>query len=211
MTLVALPSPAAFDYSHRGDYPDTRPIITVEFAAADTHGVLLGAHRTGVLVDSGADLTILEYGVAVALGLDLRDEARHPRVGIGGIAGGLLCARATIMAELCGSWLTIPVMFPVPPRVGLPPPNVQNCLGRDGVFDHVGFAFGRAEKAVYHVMDKTRDTHHALQFPRRRRPAGVFSCEARSPLRGARFVVGDTVCPHGHHAQQEKIAEASGR
>jgi hypothetical protein len=151
VTLVELPSPAAFDYSHKGDYPDSRPIITLEFAATDPNGVLLGAHRTGVLVDSGADLTILENGVASALGLDLSDEESYPRGRIGGIAGGLIVAGATIMAELCGRWFTIPVVFAVPPRAGLPAPNVQNCLGREGVFDYVGFAFGRAEKAVYCV------------------------------------------------------------
>lgn len=143
MTLVALPEPADFSYSHKGDYPDSRPIITVEFAATDAHGVLLGAYRTGVLVDSGADLTILEYGVSMALGLDLSDRAKHPLGQIGGIAGGLTCVSATIMAEFCGHWFEIPVLFPMPPR------PVQNCLGREGVFDHVGFAFGRAEKAVY--------------------------------------------------------------
>jgi hypothetical protein len=151
VTLVELPSPAAFDYSHKGDYPNERPIITVEFAATDANGVLLGAHRTGVLVDSGADLTILESTVAVEIGLDLRDEAKHPRGTIGGIAGGLVVASASVMIELCGDWLTIPVVFPVPHAAGVPAPEVQNCLGREGVFDHVGFAFGRAEKAVYCV------------------------------------------------------------
>jgi hypothetical protein len=143
VTLVPLPSPAAFDYSHRGDYPDHRPIITVEFAATDSHGALLGAHRTGVLVDTGADLTLLEYGVSLALGLDLSDGARYPKQRIGGIAGGLECASATILAELCGRWFEIPVVF------ALPPHNVQNLLGREGVLDRVGFAFGRAERAVY--------------------------------------------------------------
>jgi hypothetical protein len=143
VTLVALPSPAAFNYSHRGDYPDGRPVITVEFATTDRHGVLLGAYRTGVLVDTGADLTLLEYSVSLALGLDLSDRARYPKRRIGGIAGGLDCASATIMAELCGRWFEIPVVF------ALPPYNVQNLLGREGVLDYVGFAFGRAEKAVY--------------------------------------------------------------
>jgi hypothetical protein len=150
VTLVELTSPAAFDYSHKGDYPDSRPVVTVELAATDSDGVLLGTHRTGVLVDSGADLTILENGVASAVGLDLGNEASHPRSGLGGIAGGLVVASATIMIELCGDWLTIPAVFPVP-WMGQPAPDVQNCLGREGVFDHVGFAFGRAEKAVYCV------------------------------------------------------------
>lgn len=142
MTLTALPNPAAFSYTHRGDYED-RPIVTVEFASVDSRGVLLGSYKTGVLVDSGADVTILEYDVAMALALDLADQARYPRGPIGGIAGGLICAKAEIMAELCGRWFRIPAMFPVPHR------GVQNCLGRAGVFDHIGFALGRAEKAVY--------------------------------------------------------------
>lgn len=139
MTLIALPSPAAFDYTHRGDYED-RPIVTVEFAAVDARGVLLGAYQTGVLVDSGADRTLLGYDVSMALGLDLTEA---PKERVDGIAGGIVCAQTMIMAELCGRWFRIPAMFPVPP-VG-----VQNCLGRAGVFDHVGFALGRAEKAVY--------------------------------------------------------------
>jgi hypothetical protein len=143
VTLVALPSPAAFNYSHRGEYSNSRPVITVEFAATDSHGVLLGSYRTGVLVDTGADLTLLEYGVSVALGLDLSDRTKYPKRKIGGIAGGLDCASATIKAELCGKWFEIPVVF------ALPPHSVQNLLGREGVLDHVGFAFGRAEDAIY--------------------------------------------------------------
>jgi hypothetical protein len=150
VTLVELPNPAAFDYSHKGDYPDSRPVVTVELAATDANGVLLGAHRTGVLVDSGADLTMLENGVALTLGLDLSDEVRHPRKALGGIVGGLVVADATVMVELCGNWLTIPAAFPVP-WGGRPAPDVENLLGREGVFDHIGFAFGRAEKAVYCV------------------------------------------------------------
>jgi hypothetical protein len=146
VTLVALPSPAVFNYSHKGDYSESSgngPVITVEFAMTDPDGFLLGADRTGVVVDSGADVTMLNYRVAEALGLDLTDEERYPRQRAIGIAGGVPCAGAWILADLCDRWFEIPVMFAMPGY------NVRNLLGRRGVFDRIQFAFGHADEAVY--------------------------------------------------------------
>lgn len=147
MTLVALPSPAAFDFTHRGDYSEednARPVVTVEFAAVDARGVLLGAHRTGVLVDSGARTTLLGFDVAQKLGLDL-SESRYDKTHIEGIKAEarLWCAKTTVLVELCGQWFRIPVFF------SLEPGPTRPLLGRTGVFDRVRFAFGHAERAIY--------------------------------------------------------------
>jgi hypothetical protein len=148
VTLTPLPGPVALEFTHRGDYPgETRPVITVEFAAKDSRGVLLGAYRTGVLVDSGARTTLLSFSVGSSLGLDLSD-AIYPKRRIGGIVpgAGLYCAEAEIMVELCGRWLQIPAHF------SLSPDPVRNLLGREGVFDRVRFAFGHAERVLYGAL-----------------------------------------------------------
>lgn len=147
MTLSRLPTQATFRYSHKGDYSqekEDRPIVTVEFAARDARGVLLGAHRTGVLIDSGARTTVLNYDVSVRLGLDVSED-RYKKDHIGGIKPnvGLYGAWAAIMVEICGRWLEIPAFF------SLEPDPIRNLLGRNGVFDHIRFAFGHAERAVY--------------------------------------------------------------
>ena len=150
MTLVALPSPAVFNYSHKGDYSESSanglgPVITVEFAAIGPDGFLLGADRTGVVVDSGADVTMLNCRVAEALGLDLSDAERYPPQRAIGIGGDVPCASAQILAELCDRWFEIPAMFAMPGY------NVRNLLGRKGVFDRIQFAFGHADETIYCV------------------------------------------------------------
>jgi hypothetical protein len=151
VTLTLLSTPAAFRYSHKGDYGagenEGRPVITVEFASRDGRGVLVGAHRTGVLVDSGARTTLLNHDVSQRLGLDL-SETRYRKDHVGGItpkAGlyGAWADKGEVLVEICGRWLEIPVFF------SLAPDPIRNLLGRNGVFDHVRFAFGHAERAVY--------------------------------------------------------------
>jgi hypothetical protein len=148
VTLVELSSPHLVSFSHRGDYSvevTGRPVIEVEFAAIDGRGVLRGAYETGVMVDSGADRTVLGYNVAVALGLG--DLSAYP---VGFLKGAvpdseLICSTVEILARLCGTWIPIHALFPREDA------SVKNVLGRDDVFDRVRFGFGGGERAVYGV------------------------------------------------------------
>jgi hypothetical protein len=146
VTLVGLPAPRTIPFTHRGEYVapgDDRPIVTVEFAATTSAGVLLGATRTGVLVDSGARSTLLGFDIASRLNLDL-SEPRYPKSHIGGIVPGasLWVAEAPIRIELCGRWFEILAKF------SLSPDPVRNLLGRAGIFDRVTFAFSHRERMV---------------------------------------------------------------
>lgn len=147
MTLAALPTPRGIAFTHRGNYAgqeEERPVIDVEFAAVDDHGVLLGSYTTGVLVDSGARTTLLSLEAAAELGMDL-SERRYPKAHIGGIVpgAGLWVAFAPVKVNLCGRWLDIPVAF------HLHPTRVSHLLGRGGVFDQVEVCFRHVERAIY--------------------------------------------------------------
>jgi hypothetical protein len=114
--------------------PNDRPVVEVEIAAVDATGSLLGRPvTTTVLVDSGADRTMLDGGLAPTLGIDLRS---CPRDVIGGVgAGGVPVAEATVKMELCGAWTDVPVSFTLGP-IGHP-----QLLGREGAFDAIAVSF----------------------------------------------------------------------
>jgi hypothetical protein len=118
-------------------------VVEVEFAAIDTAGVLRGSYETGVMVDSGAAVTVLGHDVAVALRLgDLRTYT--PASLKGAVPGSELpCALVHVMARLCGVWIPIRALFPIEDA------PIKHVLGREGVFDHVCFGFGGGEHAVY--------------------------------------------------------------
>jgi hypothetical protein len=118
-------------------------VVEVEFAAVDGRGVLLGSYETGVMIDSGAALTVLGHNVAVALGLG--DLSSYPLALLKGVVPGseLPCSAVPVRARLCGVWIPIRVAFP---REDVP---VKHLLGREGVFDRVRFGFGGGERAVY--------------------------------------------------------------
>lgn len=146
MTLVQLPAPHPVSFSHRGDYSTEatgRPVVEVEFAAVNSHGVLRGSYETGVMVNSGAALTVLGHNAAVALGLgDL--ESYTPASLQGAVPRSELpCAIADVMARLCGIWIPIRALFPLEDE------PVKHVLGREGVFDRICFGFGGGERAVY--------------------------------------------------------------
>jgi hypothetical protein len=111
-----------------------RPIIEVEVAATNTSGVLLGSPlTTTVLVDSGADVTMLDGGLAPTLGINL---AACPHGFVGGVgAGGVPVAEASVKFHLCDIWLDVPVHFTLNP-IGHP-----QLLGRAGAFDAVVWSF----------------------------------------------------------------------
>ena len=69
------------------------PMVEVEVAATDPDGILLGEPRlTTVLVDSGADYTILDARLAPVLGIDL---ARCVPADTSVVGGGTVSGRAT--------------------------------------------------------------------------------------------------------------------
>lgn len=112
--------------------PRRRPIIDVEVAATTPNGVLLGTPlRTDVLVDSGADVTMLEASLAGTLGIDLRGCPMEWVQGVGGVKP---VWKAIVMMHLCDAWVHVPVAFALQQQPQL--------LGRDGAFDSLWVAFG---------------------------------------------------------------------
>jgi hypothetical protein len=130
--------------SHAGAYTTAlqgRPILEVEIAAVNRQGVLQGrAIRTTVLVDSGADVTMLDGRLAPTLGIDL---SRCPHTHVGGVgAGGVPVAVATLKMGLCDHWYEVPVNFTLN-AIG----HTQ-LLGRAGAFDQVIFTFVHRHRVV---------------------------------------------------------------
>jgi hypothetical protein len=145
LTLAELAVAYSVNFSHRGDYsnePTGRPVVDVEFASIDRNGALMGARETGVMVDTGAEITILGNDVALALGLNPK---ALPLRFLEGIVPGrrMPCGEGCVLARLCATWFEIPVIFPTEAV------SVRNVLGRAGVFDQVRFGFGGGERAVY--------------------------------------------------------------
>ena len=146
MTLLALPGPSSVTVTHGslyGHHPDQRPMIDVEVAVTGSGGILVGRPlRTLVLVDSGADVTMLDGGLAATLGLDL-SQPEFPRTTVGGVGqGGVPVALATVKMELCGRWIDVPVNFT------LQPIQHPQLLGRAGAFDALLVAFVHRQTAV---------------------------------------------------------------
>jgi len=138
LTLQTLAQPVSVPFSHLGNYagntPNPRPIVQVEVASVGPGGVLAGKPlTTGVLVDSGADVTMLDGGLAPTLGVNL---ATCPQGVIGGVgSGGVPVAEATVKMRLCGHWFDIPVNFTLQP-IGHP-----QLLGRSGASERIFWAF----------------------------------------------------------------------
>lgn len=138
MTLQALTQSVSVPFSHVGIYagttPNPRPIVQVEVASVGPGGVLAGKPlTTSVLVDSGADVTMLDGGLAPTLGINL---ATCPQRVIGGVgSGGVPVAAATVKMRLCGHWFDIPVNFT------LQPIQHPQLLGRSGAFERIFWAF----------------------------------------------------------------------
>lgn len=115
----------------------------VELAATGPGGVLLGKPvRTMFLVDSGADVTMLDGGLATTLGLNLHDP-QFARTTVGGVGqGGVEVARASIKMSLCERWLDVPVNFTIEPI------KHPQLLGREGAFDALFVAFWHSHNAM---------------------------------------------------------------
>lgn len=113
--------------------PVRRPMMEIELAAVDANGALLGQTKTVLLVDSGADRTVLDSGLAGILGIDLSAVApRQMGVAGGGVVQSWLSPNPILML-LCGKWVRVPVEFCHGQQPGL--------LGREGAFDALRLAF----------------------------------------------------------------------
>jgi hypothetical protein len=123
-----------FDYYRQYDrVVGQRPLMMVNFRNIDpTTRRLIGAARVLVMVDSGADVTMLPETVALGLGVRTSTLPIYPMSGIGGVSA---CrGEQTLLAELCGSWVPVPVVFfPVGGHLPL--------LGRKGAFHAMKVAF----------------------------------------------------------------------
>ena len=108
-------------------------MVEAEVAHIDPLGVWLGAERVSVLVDSGADYTIIDERYAPLLGVDLG----HCMPVTTKVVGGRdIPGRSTaLLIGLCGTWIDARVVFQHME------PGEPNLLGREDVFDRVGFAF----------------------------------------------------------------------
>jgi hypothetical protein len=113
----------------------------VELAAVDSQGLLIGNPiTTVVLVDSGADVSMLDGALARSLGIDLAQCAQGTVGGVG--AGGVAVASADVKMNLCDRWLTIPVHFTVHPITH------PQLLGREGAFESVMFTFAHSHRTI---------------------------------------------------------------
>jgi hypothetical protein len=109
--------------------------MVIELAAITSVGALLGATTTNVLVDSGADLTMLNADLASDLGLDTTTMTEGTVAGVGGETTCYMpdAAITPVLANLCGRWTPVPVCFEVGRDI--------NLLGRAGAFEAMLVAF----------------------------------------------------------------------
>jgi hypothetical protein len=113
-------------------------------AAVDQQGLLTGTPvRTAVLVDSGADVTMLDGALAQPLGIDLTQCQQSSVGGVG--AGGVPVAIASVKMDLCGRWIDIPVNFT------LNPIQHAQLLGRAGAFDALILGFVHSQHGIVAV------------------------------------------------------------
>jgi hypothetical protein len=92
--------------------------------------------RTTLLVDSGADTTMIDEVYAAFLGIIL-DQL--PTIDVNGIGGKVVARRAVLMMDLCGHWVPVPVWFY--------PNMMPGLLGRAEVFDNLIVAFAHGQNA----------------------------------------------------------------
>ena len=111
----------------------------VEIAATSPGGVLRGRPiETVMLVDSGADYSMIDDSYARHLGIDLSQCPVQPVRGITG-EGETRLARLNIY--VCGSWLEVPVLFA--------PDRWPQLLGRRGIFDNLFVAFVHGARMLF--------------------------------------------------------------
>lgn len=104
-----------------------RPVVMVEFFGKK------GSKKLLALVDSGADISLLNIGVAELLGIDLSKAVRGRTIGISGGQETWL-STIEIQVENQEERITIPVQF-------IDSPHVDALLGQEGFFDHYRIKF----------------------------------------------------------------------
>ena len=111
LQLLTNPAPVVFSHgTSYGSQPGQRPIMVVEFAAIDMSGRLLGSTTTNVLVDSGADVSMLNAELASELGLDLASMVSGTVDGVGGSTPAFE-PTTPVLANLCGQWTRVAACF----------------------------------------------------------------------------------------------------
>jgi len=143
VTLEPLPDPRGMRFTHGADYGifggPGAPMIEVEVAAVTSQGVLRGQSiQTTVLVDSGAEYTLLDRRWIRPLGLHEWEGVTSEMDGVGGgkVNGRLI----KVLMGLSGGWLSVPVIFCDNPKPAL--------LGREGAFEALWIAFLHGERRL---------------------------------------------------------------
>jgi len=125
-------------FSHSVTYV-REPMVEIEVAATDSSGILLGtAQRASVMVDSGADYTILDERLAPYLGVDLAQCRSTETIAFGGekIPGRWRYLKIGI----CGQWIDAFTVFQQTPQ--------PQILGRDGIFDRLAITFLQRDRQL---------------------------------------------------------------
>jgi len=129
-----LSQPLNLAFSHEYQYPDgddCAPEFDIDFKGIDEIGRLTGSIRTRVLLDSGSNTSMLDYGWASPLGIDV---SGLPDTGIDGIVPGRRQPGwlRWVVASFCGQEIELPVVFAH---------GNSGILGRQGIFDNFNLAF----------------------------------------------------------------------
>jgi len=99
-----------------------RPMVSVEIFGSDD------SKKFDALLDSGADVSLLNLEIAEVLGIDLSNAKPANFTGISGNINGYRVERVKVKIEGFFEEIEMPVCFVDSPSVGL-------LLGQDGFFD----------------------------------------------------------------------------
>ena len=141
-----LRNPVHLRFDHQRTYPTLGgiPRLLVDFRSVDrsARNVLGGQASVLVIVDSGADVTMLPWRFAAPLRVPLDDLPRATIRGAGG-AGVPCSGKIRLEAQLCGRWVELPVRFFTEDV------RTDALLGREGAFDALHLAFAHSRQLMY--------------------------------------------------------------
>jgi hypothetical protein len=140
-TRLSHPEQIRFEYERLyGGALGQKPLVRINLRNFDpATRRIAGATRVMMLVDSGADITMIPDSFSRVLGVDLTSL---PQQQVGGVGGGEACRGPKVLtAELCGLWLPIPVMF-------YPASRHTPLLGRKGAFEAMHIVFQHASRRM---------------------------------------------------------------
>jgi len=115
----------------------------------------MGSFRATMLLDTGADISMVGLPLARALGLDLSTRDR-----VFGVSGSTNVFRTSVLLEVLvptGRTPALKIPLWVPTKAGLPP---EPILGREVFFqeNEVSFDMGRGAKGRFTVTHRPRRT-----------------------------------------------------